>query len=57
MRDAAAFWSVFIPSTMGTTMNTTSLIRRHSRCPKAVANQGLRERPGVRPGAGRLQRS
>lgn len=57
MRDGAAFWSVFIPSTMGTTMNTTSLPHRHSRRTKAVAHPGLREEPGLCPGAGRLQRS
>lgn len=57
MRDGAAFWRVVIPSTMGTTMNTTPLPRRHSHCTKAVATQGLREEPGVRPGAGRPQRS
>jgi hypothetical protein len=57
MRDGAAFWSVFIPSTMGTTMNTTSLPHRHARRTKAVAHPGLREEPGLCPGAGRLQRS
>lgn len=42
MRKGAAFWRVFIPSTMGTSMNSTSLPRRHARRTKAVPDECLR---------------